>query len=87
MKAEEVPASALPILVSALWDAGLVIVHSSATLSSQEKAVLESVAGEWLFEVPPDVPSGRAQEVLRQALADAEKLRVANDPTRLGKVD
>jgi hypothetical protein len=86
VRAEEVPASALPILVSALWEVGLVIVHSSAALSSEEKAVLENVAGEWLFEVAV-VPSGSAQEALRQALANAEKLCVANDRTGLERVD
>jgi sulfate adenylyltransferase large subunit len=87
VRAEEVPAAAFSLLVSALWAAGLVIIHSAATLSPQEKAVLDSVAGEWFFELPPVVPSGPAEEVLRQALADAEKLRDDNDATGLRRVD
>jgi len=81
INAEEVPSAAISSVVSALWDAGLVIVHSRDGLPTQEKTRFRNIAGERLFEVPrAQTPDGR-EEVLKRALENAETLRVVNHAT------
>jgi bifunctional enzyme CysN/CysC/sulfate adenylyltransferase subunit 1 len=87
LRAEEMPSSALRILLFALWDAGVVIIHSSETPSPQKKADLESVAGEYFFEFPPDGAPGATHEALRHALANAETLRLGHGAERKREVD
>jgi hypothetical protein len=75
VKAEEVPLAVLPILLSALWDAGLVIVYSSASPSPEQQFALESIAQDSFFEIPSIELAHATQEVLERALANAETLR------------
>jgi hypothetical protein len=78
VNAEEVPFSALSIIVSSLWDAGLVIIYSGARLTPEERTALENFVDERVFEIPLTGSSEASQEVLKQALANAETLRVVN---------
>lgn len=75
VKAEEVPLAVLSILLSALWDAGLVIVYSSTSLSPDEELALKRVAQNHLFPVASIEPAQATQEALKQALAKVESLR------------
>jgi hypothetical protein len=76
VKAEDVPLAVLHVLLSALWDAGLVIVYSSASSPSAEQQItLENVAQDGLFEVPLIQLAHTAQEVLEQSLGYAKTLR------------
>jgi len=51
VEAPEVPAAALPTIVSCLWNAGLVIVYSTDRLSSQERTLFQNIAGELFHEI------------------------------------
>jgi bifunctional enzyme CysN/CysC/sulfate adenylyltransferase subunit 1 len=77
VNAEEVPLAVLPILLSALWGVGLVIVYSSASPSSEEQLALKSVAQKHFFPVAA-ILDHAAHEVLEQALASAETLRAVS---------
>jgi bifunctional enzyme CysN/CysC/sulfate adenylyltransferase subunit 1 len=86
-KAEEVPVAVLPILLSALWPAGFVIVYSSTSPSLEERFVLKRVAQDRLFPVASSEPAHTEQEILEQALATAETLRVVCAAADERKVD
>jgi hypothetical protein len=86
VKAEEVPLPVLPILLSALWNVGLVIVYSSASFSADERLSLKRVAQDHLFPVAA-ILNRTAHEVLGQALATAETLRVVSATADERKVD
>ena len=87
VNAEEVRFSALSIIVSSLWAAGLVIIYSGARLTPEEKTALERVAGENIFKIPLVGPAKATSEVLEEALASAEKLRVVTGATDERKVN
>jgi hypothetical protein len=87
VKAEVVPLAVLSILLSALWEAGLVIVYSSASPSPEEQFALESIAHDSFFDVPSIHPAATTHEVLEQALANAENLRTVSAAADERKVD
>jgi sulfate adenylyltransferase subunit 1 len=87
VNAEEVPFSALSIIVSSLWDAGLVIIYSGAKLTPEEKTALGNFGDERVFEIQLAGPSEASQKVLKQALANAETLRVVHRSTEERKVN
>jgi sulfate adenylyltransferase subunit 1 len=87
LRANEVTSSALPLHLSLLWRTGALIIHSSETSSSEQKAALQSIAGQFLFEIPTPQQGGKTGDALKQALAAAETLRIGNGEARKGRVD
>jgi bifunctional enzyme CysN/CysC/sulfate adenylyltransferase subunit 1 len=74
----KVPPSALPSVVSALWSAGMVVVHGGH-LTSEARGAIQALAGDRFFELlAPEDPSA-ADEILRDALRVAETLRIGID--------
>jgi bifunctional enzyme CysN/CysC/sulfate adenylyltransferase subunit 1 len=69
----------LPLLLKALWSAGLVVVYAGEALGGEEQAWLEAVAGESLFEVSLPGPTGSIRETLEQTIELAESLRLSGD--------
>jgi bifunctional enzyme CysN/CysC/sulfate adenylyltransferase subunit 1 len=84
VSAEDDSSTLLPVL-SVLRETGAVIIHSSATLSREQQAVLTEFAGEFLFEIP--VSEKNEEEALKQALDLAKNLRLSNWETGERKVD
>lgn len=84
---EEVPSSALSVVISSLWKAGMVIVYSSEALTAEERTVLQSIASGQLFEMALGGPVEGAPEVLERAVANAARLRIANNGTNERKVE
>ena len=77
---EQVSSTGLLDVLSALWLAGFVIVYAAESVGSEERAALEGVAADRLFEISANRPHGSDQEILDQALPAAESLRMANEP-------
>ena len=69
----------LPLLLKALWSAGLVVVYAGEALGGEEQAWLEAVAGESLFEVSLAGPTRSIRETLEQTIELAESLRLSGD--------
>src|SRR5258705_4976601 len=78
VRQDELPASALPSVLSALWSAGIVIVYAGE-LTSQERDAIHAVAGDRFFEFRAAENSVTPDEILHQALSAAETLRVRTD--------
>jgi len=78
VRQDEVPTSALSAVLCALWSAGIVVVYAG-DLTSQERGVIEGVAGGRFFEFPAAEKSATTEEILRQALSVAETLRIGNE--------
>ena len=85
VRTEEVSSTSLLSVLSALQDAGAVVIHSSVTNLPELQAVLADVAGESLFEIPASEKN--EEEALRQALGLAEELRSGVGGTSKGKVN
>ena len=79
---EHVPSAALPAALSLLWSTGSVIVYSGENMSSERRAALESLAGEWFFDFSfISVESHRdgSTSVIERVLKAAETLRTPAD--------
>jgi len=87
IRQEQVPASALPALLPALWYAGIVVVYAGETISSQERAALKATAGESFFDLSPVASPLSDREILHRALAIAETLRLATNSQNEGAND
>jgi sulfate adenylyltransferase subunit 1 len=87
LSTDDVALTSLPSVLSALREAGAVIIHSSATTSLEQEAVVADVAGESLFEIPAAEKSEDVEEALKRALGIAEKLRIGVAATAKGKVN
>lgn len=75
---EQVPQSALPDLLSALWNAGLIVIYAAKAVSDQERATLKAVAGDYFVEVTGnELPDVRELEI--RTLSIAETLRANSD--------
>jgi hypothetical protein len=75
VRAGEVPSSALPVVIAALWNAWFVIVYSSDVFTREEESSLQSIAGKLLFEIPVAAQAESAEENLERARKIAEALR------------
>jgi bifunctional enzyme CysN/CysC/sulfate adenylyltransferase subunit 1 len=78
VRQDELPMSALPSVLSALWSAGTVIVFSGE-LSSQVRGVIQAMTEDRLFEFPAAEGPAKTDEILDQALSLAETLRIESD--------
>ncbi len=87
VSAEDVSPTSLPSVLSALQEAGAVIIHSSAAMSPEQQAALAAVAGESLFEIPSSDEDEHLEEALKRALGIAERLRIDVTATGTGKED
>ena len=68
LRAEELPAVSLSVVVSSLWNAGLVIVYSTERLSSEEKTLFQTIAGELFREIAGSEESAVGMQQLAQRL-------------------
>jgi hypothetical protein len=84
VRTEDVSYTSLLSVLSALQDAGAVVIHSSVTNLPEQQAVLADV-GESLFEIPASEKN--EEEALKQALGLAEELRSGVGGTSKGKVN
>jgi sulfate adenylyltransferase large subunit len=85
VRTEDVSSTSLPSVLSALQDAGAVVIHSSVNNLPGQQATLADVAGESLFEIPASEKN--EEEALRQALGLAEKLWLGDGQIGKGKVN
>ena len=80
------PPSALPALLSALWSAGIVIVHAADALSAKQRGTLEAMAGGFFFDLSTASVASLNQDLIDRALALAETLRLPSDFNKEGAV-
>jgi sulfate adenylyltransferase large subunit len=79
VRRDELAASALLSVFSALWSAGIVVVYWG-DLAPQERDATEAAASGRLFEFfSTKNPAATTDEILRHALGVAETLRIASD--------
>jgi sulfate adenylyltransferase subunit 1 len=82
VRQSELPASALPSVLSALWSAGIVVVYTGE-LASQERGVIQVMTEERFFEFPAAENPAATEEILHRAVSVAEALRIGTDfPTK-----
>jgi bifunctional enzyme CysN/CysC/sulfate adenylyltransferase subunit 1 len=62
-----------PDLISALWNAGFVILYSASAISAEERGLLRNLAGTHMFEFTDGEDS--AEELVDRVLAAVETLR------------
>jgi hypothetical protein len=74
-------------VLSALRGAGTVVIHSSATTSTEQRVALADVAGESLIEIPAAEEDEDIEQSLKRALGIAEKLLLSDGETGKGKAD
>jgi hypothetical protein len=72
----ELGEESLPVLVSALWSAGMVIVFCGETISARDRQWMESTAGEYFVETLAEA-AGTREETVQRVCRIAETLRVA----------
>ena len=73
----EIPASARQTLVATLWKLGLVIICWEETGSrSRDRALLDSIAGQFHFDLSDAQSSDSAEHTLHRTLTIAETLRI-----------
>jgi sulfate adenylyltransferase subunit 1 len=87
VRAEEISSTSLLPVLSALWDAGALIIHSSETNSLEQQAILEDIAGNLLFEIPVTAQNDGSEKALKRVLANAETLRLGSGEEGKGKAD
>jgi hypothetical protein len=75
VRQSELPPSVLPTVLCALCSAGMVVVYAGE-LTSEERGVIQAVAGDRLFEFPAAESAATTDEILRHALGMAETLRI-----------
>ncbi len=87
VRASDVSHAALPQVLSSLWRGGTVIVLSSDAVSDEQEAVLGAIAGESLFTFSVVSGDCRAETLLKEALIQAETLRIDREDSLEGKVN
>ena len=78
MRQSELPSSALPYVLSALWSAGIIVVYAGE-LASHERGVIQTMAEDRFYEFPAAESSVAPEEILHQALSVAETLRIGTN--------
>jgi bifunctional enzyme CysN/CysC/sulfate adenylyltransferase subunit 1 len=84
---EDLSSTSLLSVLSALREAGAAVIHSSATTSTEQRAALAEVAGEFLFDIQAADQNHSVEEALKRVLPVAEKLRIDVAATGKGKAD
>jgi sulfate adenylyltransferase large subunit len=79
---DEVPSSAVPVLIRSLWDAGLLVIYFTEQLSVTGKAILKEIGGDFVFKIEAAAANKSVDDILRDAVNDAEILRF---PRRAGR--
>jgi sulfate adenylyltransferase large subunit len=87
VSAEDISSTSLHSVLSALRGAGTVVIHSSATTSTEQRVALADVAGESLIEIPAAEKDEDIEQSLKRALGIAEKLLLSDGETGKGKAD
>jgi len=78
LRQEQVAGSALPNLLSTLLNAGLIVIYAAKAISSQERATLKAVAGDYFQEVA-EAHLLDVREIEIRILSIAETLRVKSE--------
>jgi len=78
LQQEQVAESALPNLLSTLLNAGLIVIYAAKAISSQERATLKAVAGDYFAEVA-EAHLLDVREIEIRILSIAETLRVKSE--------
>jgi GTP-eEF1A C-terminal domain-like len=81
---EELSSTSLSSVISALREAGAVVIHTSATTSTEQRTALAERAGEFWYDIAAD-DQNHDEEALKRALSIAEKLRIDVAATGKGK--
>jgi hypothetical protein len=84
---EELSSTSLLSVISALREAGAVVIHSSADAFPEKQAVVAAVAGEALFEISSAETNHDLVKALTRAIDIAEQLRIDVAATGKAKAD
>jgi hypothetical protein len=84
---EHQSSTSLPSVLSALREAGAVVIYSSADAFPEKQAVVAAVAGEALFEISSVEIDHDLEKALTRAIAIAEQLRIDIAATGKAKAD
>ena len=82
---EQLSSTSLPSVISALWGTGAVVIHSSATTSTEQRAALGEAAGGFCYDIDVNDQNHNVEEALKRALSIAETLRIDVATTGKGK--